>query len=249
MTGTYFGTNQVTSTGSGTDQVNGTGSGTDQVTGTGSGTDQVTGTGSGTDQVTATGSGTDQVTGTGSGTDQVTGTGSGTDQVTGTGSGTDQVTATGSGTDQDIPENEHLHPPLTISVVDWRAFGHSTLVGTHVVNCLKQFFYKAKELPTTSRKQIPAAKEGKGVRSSVIQSYKSNPNFSVLVGVFEMDIPENEHLHPPLTISVVDWRAFGHSTLVGTHVVNCLKQFFYKAKELPTTSRKQIPAAKEGKRK
>ncbi|MGH0120587.1 UNVERIFIED_CONTAM: hypothetical protein FKN15_009374, partial [Acipenser sinensis] len=112
------------------------------------------------EMVTSTGSGTDKAIGTGSGTDQVNGTSSGTDKVIGTGSGTDQVTGTGSGTDQDIPENEHLHPPLTISVVDWRAFGHSTLVGTHVVNCLKQFFYKAKELPTTSRKQIPAAKEG-----------------------------------------------------------------------------------------
>ncbi|KAK1143924.1 hypothetical protein AOXY_G36607 [Acipenser oxyrinchus oxyrinchus] len=105
---------------------------------------------------------------------------------------------------------------------------------------------KKVQLLSVDRPQVFIECAGKGVRSSVIQSYKSSPNFSVLVDVFEMDIPENEHLHPPLTISVVDWRAFGHSTLVGTHVVNCLKQFFYKAKELPTTPRKQIPAAKEG---
>ncbi|KAK6467580.1 fer-1-like protein 6 [Huso huso] len=105
---------------------------------------------------------------------------------------------------------------------------------------------KKVQLLSVDRPQVFIECAGKGVRSSVIQSYKSNPNFSVLVDVFEMDIPENEHLHPPLTISVVDWRAFGHSTLVGTHVVNCLKQFFYKAKELPTTPRKQIPAAREG---
>ncbi|NXY41599.1 FR1L6 protein, partial [Ceuthmochares aereus] len=40
---------------------------------------------------------------------------------------------------QELPENELLHPPLSICVVDWRAFGRSTLVGTHTINCLKQF--------------------------------------------------------------------------------------------------------------
>ncbi|NWI99660.1 FR1L6 protein, partial [Crypturellus undulatus] len=43
---------------------------------------------------------------------------------------------------QELPENELLHPPLSICVVDWRAFGRSTLVGTHTINCLKQFLYK-----------------------------------------------------------------------------------------------------------
>ncbi|NXH66598.1 FR1L6 protein, partial [Hydrobates tethys] len=79
---------------------------------------------------------------------------------------------------------------------------------------------------------------GKGVKSSVIQSYKKNPNFSGLADWFEvvrtaccslpvrpLELPENELLHPPLSICVVDWRAFGRSTLVGTHTVNCLKQF------------------------
>ncbi|NXA05637.1 FR1L6 protein, partial [Sapayoa aenigma] len=46
-------------------------------------------------------------------------------------------------------------------------------------------------------------------------------------GIFEL--PENELLHPPLSICVVDWRAFGRSTLVGTHTINCLKQFLCKA--------------------
>ncbi|NXM35107.1 FR1L6 protein, partial [Oxyruncus cristatus] len=43
---------------------------------------------------------------------------------------------------QELPENELLHPPLSICVVDWRAFGRSTLVGTHTINCLKQFLCK-----------------------------------------------------------------------------------------------------------
>lgn len=42
---------------------------------------------------------------------------------------------------QELPENEHLHPPLTITVVDWRAFGRSTLVGNHIINNLKTFKY------------------------------------------------------------------------------------------------------------
>ncbi|NXY91251.1 FR1L6 protein, partial [Alcedo cyanopectus] len=43
--------------------------------------------------------------------------------------------------------------------------------------------------------------------------------------VTRLELPENELLHPPLSICVVDWRAFGRSTLVGTHTINCLKQF------------------------
>ena len=42
---------------------------------------------------------------------------------------------------QELPENEHLHPPLSITVVDWRAFGRSTLVGNHIINTLKAFKY------------------------------------------------------------------------------------------------------------
>lgn len=46
---------------------------------------------------------------------------------------------------QELPENELLHPPLSICVVDWRAFGRSTLVGTYTINCLKQFLFKSRE--------------------------------------------------------------------------------------------------------
>lgn len=46
---------------------------------------------------------------------------------------------------QELPENELLHPPLSICVVDWRAFGRSTLVGTYTINYLKQFLCKSRE--------------------------------------------------------------------------------------------------------
>lgn len=43
---------------------------------------------------------------------------------------------------QDLPENELLHPPLNIRVVDCRAFGRYTLVGSHAVTTLRKFIYR-----------------------------------------------------------------------------------------------------------
>ncbi|NXI36721.1 OTOF protein, partial [Galbula dea] len=43
---------------------------------------------------------------------------------------------------QDLPENELLHPPLNIRVVDCRAFGRYTLVGSHTVSTLRKFIYR-----------------------------------------------------------------------------------------------------------
>uniref|UniRef100_A0A0K8RV32 Fer-1-like protein 6-like n=1 Tax=Crotalus horridus TaxID=35024 RepID=A0A0K8RV32_CROHD len=84
---------------------------------------------------------------------------------------------------------------------------------------------------SVDRPQVYVECASKGVKSCVIQSYKKNPNFNILTDWFEVELPENELLHPPLSICVVDWRAFGRSTLVGTHTVNCLTQFLYKPKE------------------
>ncbi|CAJ0968451.1 unnamed protein product, partial [Ranitomeya imitator] len=101
---------------------------------------------------------------------------------------------------------------------------------------------KKVQLLSVDRPQVMIECAGKGVKSSVIQSYKSNPNFSVMADWFEVELPENEVLHPPLSICVVDWRAFGRSTLVGTHMINCLKQFLYKPSELDTPA---LPEAEE----
>ncbi|XP_075070137.1 fer-1-like protein 6 isoform X2 [Mixophyes fleayi] len=99
---------------------------------------------------------------------------------------------------------------------------------------------KKVQLLSVDRPQVMIECAGKGVKSSVIQSYKSNPNFNVMADWFEVELPENEVLHPPLSICVVDWRAFGRSTLVGTHMINCLKQFLYKPPEIDTTALKEI---------
>ncbi|CAJ1079021.1 fer-1-like protein 6 [Xyrichtys novacula] len=97
---------------------------------------------------------------------------------------------------------------------------------------LEVLFWGLRELKkvqflTVDRPQVIIECAGKTLRSSVIQKYKSNPNFPTLVDVMDLDLPEKEHLHPPLSITVVDWRAFGRSTLVGNHIINNLKSFKY----------------------
>ena len=62
---------------------------------------------------------------------------------------------------QELPENELLHPPLSICVVDWRAFGRSTLVGTYTINCLKQFLCKSRE-PLALTSQVVGAQVVQG---------------------------------------------------------------------------------------
>lgn len=46
---------------------------------------------------------------------------------------------------QDLPENELLHPPLNIRVVDCRAFGRYTLVGSHAVTSLRKFIFRGSD--------------------------------------------------------------------------------------------------------
>ncbi|XP_015802855.3 otoferlin isoform X7 [Nothobranchius furzeri] len=82
-------------------------------------------------------------------------------------------------------------------------------------------------LAQVDRPRVDIECAGRGVQSVLIQNYKKNPNFSTLVKWFEVDLPENELLHPPLNIRVVDCRAFGRYILVGTHAVSCLRRFIY----------------------
>ncbi|XP_061741613.1 otoferlin isoform X14 [Nerophis ophidion] len=84
-------------------------------------------------------------------------------------------------------------------------------------------------LAQVDRPRVDIECAGRGVQSALIQNYKKNPNFSTLVKWFEVDLPENELLHPPLNIRVVDCRAFGRNTLVGSHAVTCLRRFIYCA--------------------
>nr|XP_021335523.1 fer-1-like protein 4 [Danio rerio] len=75
------------------------------------------------------------------------------------------------------------------------------------------------------RPQVRMECAGQMIESEEIQSYKLNPNFSDVVKHFDVELPELVYLHPPLTIFVMEQRAFGRLVLVGTHVVQNLVQF------------------------
>ncbi|XP_066527462.1 fer-1-like protein 4 [Hoplias malabaricus] len=66
---------------------------------------------------------------------------------------------------------------------------------------------------------------GQMIESEEIENYKQNPNFSEIVKHFDVELPELVYLHPPLTIFVMEQRAFGRMVLVGTHVVQSLMHF------------------------
>ncbi|NWU39572.1 FR1L4 protein, partial [Hylia prasina] len=66
---------------------------------------------------------------------------------------------------------------------------------------------------------------GKKVESEVIVSYKENPNFTELVKYMDVELPEQVYLHPPLSIFVVEKRAFGRTVLVGSHAVSNVMKF------------------------
>uniref|UniRef100_A0A672HCD7 Otoferlin n=1 Tax=Salarias fasciatus TaxID=181472 RepID=A0A672HCD7_SALFA len=87
---------------------------------------------------------------------------------------------------------------------------------------------KRVNLAQVDRPRVDIECAGKGVQSALIPNYKKNPNFSTLVKWFEVDLPENELLHPPLNIRVVDCRAFGRYTLVGSIAVTSLRKFIYR---------------------
>ncbi|XP_052647718.1 fer-1-like protein 4 isoform X5 [Harpia harpyja] len=66
---------------------------------------------------------------------------------------------------------------------------------------------------------------GKKVESEVIVAYKENPNFTEVVKYMDVELPEQVYLHPPLSIFVMEKRAFGRTVLVGTHVVSDVMKF------------------------
>ncbi|KAI4905468.1 hypothetical protein NFI96_028100 [Prochilodus magdalenae] len=95
---------------------------------------------------------------------------------------------------------------------------------------------KRVNLAQVDRPRVDIECAGKGIQSALIQNYKKNPNFSTLVKWFEVDLPENELLHPPLNIRVVDCRAFGRYTLVGSHAVTSLRKFIYRPTDKSTNN-------------
>ncbi|KFU83518.1 Fer-1-like 4, partial [Chaetura pelagica] len=72
---------------------------------------------------------------------------------------------------------------------------------------------------------------GKKVESEVIVAYRENSNFTELVKYMDVELPEQVYLHPPLSIFVVEKRAFGRTVLVGTHIVSDVMKFSPKELE------------------
>lgn len=62
---------------------------------------------------------------------------------------------------KDLPENELLHPPLNIRVVDCRAFGRFTLVGSNAVTSLRKFIYRPADKQGNSFSTTGLAKTGR----------------------------------------------------------------------------------------
>ena len=65
------------------------------------------------------------------------------------------------------------------------------------------------------------------LHSSVILNTKKNPNFSTLVKIMDLELPDQELYRPPVTIRAVDCRSFGRYTLVGTHTINSIHKYMH----------------------
>ncbi|XP_022089546.1 otoferlin-like isoform X2 [Acanthaster planci] len=91
---------------------------------------------------------------------------------------------------------------------------------------------KRLQLMTVDKPRCDIQCGGQVLSSAIIYNAGRNPNFPDNVRFLEVDLPENEHYCPPLTIRVVDCRQFGRFTLVGTHTVSNLASYKMDTKRL-----------------
>uniref|UniRef100_A0A8C6SU99 Fer-1 like family member 4 n=1 Tax=Neogobius melanostomus TaxID=47308 RepID=A0A8C6SU99_9GOBI len=84
---------------------------------------------------------------------------------------------------------------------------------------------KRVQLFEIERPMVRVECSGKTLESEEIQDYKSQSNFKDMVRCLDVELPEQVHLHPPLTLFVVERRAFGRLVLVGSHVVHSLMSY------------------------
>ncbi|XP_034389646.1 fer-1-like protein 4 [Cyclopterus lumpus] len=81
---------------------------------------------------------------------------------------------------------------------------------------------KRVQLFEVERPRVRVECGGQQLESEEIVSYKTHSNFKEVAGHIDVELPEQAYLHPPLTVFVVEHRAFGRVALVGTHVVQSL---------------------------
>lgn len=84
---------------------------------------------------------------------------------------------------------------------------------------------KRVQLFEVERPQVRVECAGQTLESEEIQDYKTQSNFKDMVLYLDVDLPEQVYLHPPLTLFVVEKRAFGRLVLVGSHVVQSLMSY------------------------
>ncbi|XP_041638940.1 fer-1-like protein 4 [Cheilinus undulatus] len=84
---------------------------------------------------------------------------------------------------------------------------------------------KRVQLFEVERPMVKVECAGRQLESEEIESYQTHPNFKEVVLYMDVKLPEQAYLHPPLTLFVVEHRAFGRLALVGTHVVQSLMTF------------------------
>ncbi|XP_034725482.1 fer-1-like protein 4 [Etheostoma cragini] len=84
---------------------------------------------------------------------------------------------------------------------------------------------KRVQLFEVERPMVRVECAGRQLESEEIESYSSHSNFKELVRYIDVELPEEAYLHPPLTLFVVEHRAFGRLALVGTHVVQSLMNY------------------------
>ncbi|ERE71692.1 fer-1-like protein 4 [Cricetulus griseus] len=83
------------------------------------------------------------------------------------------------------------------------------------------------------RPQVVLEVAGRRVESEVLASYRESPNFTELVQHVTVDLPEQPYLQPPLSILVIENRAFGRTVLVGSHIVPHMLRFTLQGHEDP----------------
>ncbi|XP_048205354.1 fer-1-like protein 4 [Perognathus longimembris pacificus] len=81
--------------------------------------------------------------------------------------------------------------------------------------------------------QVVLEVAGRRVDSEVLANYRESPNFTELVQHLTVDLPEQPYLQPPLSILVIERRAFGRTVLVGSHIVPHMQRFTFHAHEDP----------------
>ncbi|XP_038056596.1 otoferlin-like isoform X3 [Patiria miniata] len=101
---------------------------------------------------------------------------------------------------------------------------------------------KRLQLMTVDKPRCDIQCGGLTLNSAIIYNAGRNPNFPDNVRFMEVDLPENEHYCPPLTIRVVDCRQFGRFSLVGTHTVSNLASYKMDPKKLESQSH-TLPSA------